>query len=130
KVILSSPTPRLSSLFLTRMIASAVCRNGLPKMRGTLLSSSICRITKSTGFKVFSKSDAYNEYGIRQELVLNDGKAFFLQEGSRDLLHLTFVAHEALSSGGSDLVCLEEDGSTSFSALSTSSSLSSWIMVV
>ncbi|GKG32875.1 hypothetical protein Tco_0430385, partial [Tanacetum coccineum] len=32
--------------------------------------------------------------------------------------------------GGSNLVCLEEDGSTSFSASSTSSSLSSWMTVV
>ncbi|GKF75975.1 hypothetical protein Tco_0225419, partial [Tanacetum coccineum] len=31
------------------MIASALCRNGHPKMRGTLSSSSICRITKSAG---------------------------------------------------------------------------------
>ncbi|GKA38106.1 hypothetical protein Tco_0724671 [Tanacetum coccineum] len=40
------------------------------------------------------------------------------------------LLEELLLGGGSDLVCLEEDGSTSFLALSTSSSLSSWMMVV
>ncbi|GJX01359.1 hypothetical protein Tco_0185272 [Tanacetum coccineum] len=49
KVIRSVPTPRLSCFYLTRITASAVCRKGLPKIRGTLLSSSISRITKSTG---------------------------------------------------------------------------------
>ncbi|GKD73273.1 hypothetical protein Tco_1331555 [Tanacetum coccineum] len=50
------------------MIASAVCRNGHPKMRGTLSSSSIC-------FKVFPESEEYNEYGIRLMLAPRSAKA-------------------------------------------------------
>ncbi|GJU31694.1 hypothetical protein Tco_1175283 [Tanacetum coccineum] len=40
---------RLSSLLLKCMIASAVCKNGLPRIRGTLLSSSMPKIMKSIG---------------------------------------------------------------------------------
>ncbi|GJR78120.1 hypothetical protein Tco_0148905 [Tanacetum coccineum] len=47
KIIRSVPTPRLSCFCLTRITASAVRRKGRSKMRGTLLSSSISRITKS-----------------------------------------------------------------------------------
>ncbi|GKD15434.1 hypothetical protein Tco_1199841 [Tanacetum coccineum] len=39
----------MSCFCYTRITAYAVCRKGLPKMRGTLLSSSVSRITKSTG---------------------------------------------------------------------------------
>ncbi|GKD96807.1 hypothetical protein Tco_1380704, partial [Tanacetum coccineum] len=42
-------TPRMSCFCLTRIIALAVWRKGLPKIRETLLSSSILRITKSEG---------------------------------------------------------------------------------
>ena len=49
KVILSSPTPRLSSRPFTLIMASAVFKKGLPKIKGTRLSSSISKITKSTG---------------------------------------------------------------------------------
>nr|GEV15522.1 hypothetical protein [Tanacetum cinerariifolium] len=43
------PTPRLSCFYLTRIIASVVCRKGLHRIKGALLSSSISRITKSIG---------------------------------------------------------------------------------
>ncbi|GJZ34477.1 hypothetical protein Tco_0580294, partial [Tanacetum coccineum] len=49
KIICSVPTPRLICLRLTRITASTVQRKGHPKMMGTLLSSSISRITKSAG---------------------------------------------------------------------------------
>ncbi|GJT16632.1 hypothetical protein Tco_0875338 [Tanacetum coccineum] len=48
KIIRSDPTPRLSCFLFTRITAFVVCRKGLPKIRGTLLSSSILRIMKST----------------------------------------------------------------------------------
>nr|GEV67757.1 reverse transcriptase domain-containing protein [Tanacetum cinerariifolium] len=59
KIIRSVPTPRLSCFCLTRITASAVSRKGRPKMRGTLLSSSILIITKSAGKMNFPTSGAY-----------------------------------------------------------------------
>ncbi|GKA63911.1 hypothetical protein Tco_0763517 [Tanacetum coccineum] len=43
-----STNSKIELFFFTRITGSAVWRKGLPKIRGTLLSSSISRITKST----------------------------------------------------------------------------------
>nr|GEY36441.1 putative reverse transcriptase domain-containing protein [Tanacetum cinerariifolium] len=66
-----------------RMIASVVCRNGLPKMRGNLPSSFICRIRKSTRntnfptwTSIFSATPiGYCEYGIKLMLDPRSAKA-------------------------------------------------------
>ncbi|GJU90253.1 hypothetical protein Tco_1302676 [Tanacetum coccineum] len=78
------------------MIASAMCKNGHPKMRGTLSSSSIC-------FKVFPESEAYSEYGIRLMLAPRSAKARYstqpaMVHGIKKLPGLPSLGAEASSS--------------------------------
>nr|GEU69272.1 hypothetical protein [Tanacetum cinerariifolium] len=47
KIILFDLTPKLSCFCFTWIIVYVMCRKGFPKIKGTLLSSSISRITKS-----------------------------------------------------------------------------------
>ena len=49
KYTASSPTLSVISLFCTSIKAAPVAKKGLPSNKGTLVSSSICMITKSTG---------------------------------------------------------------------------------
>nr|GEV38753.1 hypothetical protein [Tanacetum cinerariifolium] len=59
------------------MTAQAVAGNGHPKMIGTDASSSISKITKSTGFSYEMPNVRKKEYGIRLMLAPKSAKAFF-----------------------------------------------------
>ncbi|GKE80960.1 hypothetical protein Tco_1550960, partial [Tanacetum coccineum] len=118
------------------LIFSDVLKNGSESSSNASNSSSVTSSMTSmrnhvssldvSGFKVFSESDAYNKYGIRLMLAPRSAKARYSTEFAKDINECLY----ALSDGGSVLVCLEEDGSTSFLASSTLSSLSSWMIVV